>query len=143
MCIGSVFLLFDLNYVERGHRNKKQIDQYFNDFRNVMHPHFRREKFTFGSKLGQLGLLNETSLVSRVINLVFSFFFEKRTTSWFAVKHILDLAHLPRKTKFLRDKSISTDVHKISRFPSDHSADLFFPILSDLISKLTKHCSAN
>ena len=106
-----------------------------------MHPHFRREKFTFGSKLSSLGLL--MTLVSRVINLVFSFFFEKRTISWVAVKHILDLAHLPRKTKILRDKSISTDVHKISRLPSDHSADLFFPILSDLRSKLSKHCSAN
>ena len=101
------------------------------------------EKFTFGSKLSLLGLLNETSLISGVINFVFSFFFEKRIISWVAVKHILDIAHPPRRTKILQDKNISMDVHKISRFPSDHSADLFFPILSDVRSKLTKHWSAN
>ena len=50
----ALFSIFDLNCIEWHRRTKKLIEWDFTDFWNAIYPHFRKQKFTLGSRLNVL-----------------------------------------------------------------------------------------
>ena len=163
-CFCNVYcIIFNLNCIEWHRRPKKLIEWNFTVFWNAIYPHFRKQKFTLGSRLNVLFFWLTWWNQPRYHDISFFTLWgpikKRRNTLQVKVKtmfslelcllkwlgknvNIFDLAHKQRKTKILKIKNLSREVHRTSKFPLNYRSYLFFALGKAQRPWLIKHCSA-